>query len=93
MRETFALALAALGIGLLPVLSVTIAAIIADMAGCTLHEGNVNPCVIGGIDLGGILYTMGILGWLMLVSLPIAALGALGLAVLAVIALVRRLRR
>lgn len=78
-----------LGVGLLPVLSVLLATLVADAAGCPLDEGSVHTCVILGVDRGGTLSAMFLLGWLMLVSLPVGAVGALGLVVIGSIALIR----
>ena len=57
-----------------PIISVTIAGVVANSHGCRLDEGSVHPCVIGGHDYGETLYTLGVLGWLMLVTLPAGAL-------------------
>ncbi len=43
---------------------------IANAHGCKVDEGSVHPCVINGKDYGQLLYTLGVLGWLMLVTLP-----------------------
>lgn len=56
-----------------PIVSVALAGWIAHRHGCTLHEGFANPCLIGGVDFGETLYTMGVLGWLALVTLPLGA--------------------
>ncbi|WP_052055388.1 hypothetical protein [Myxosarcina sp. GI1] len=64
-----------LTLGLAPVLSVLIASIIANANDCILHEGNVNPCKIGSVDLGGLLYSMAVSGWFMLVSIPFGLIG------------------
>jgi hypothetical protein len=61
-------------LGLFPVFSIGIAGLIANGAGCTLNEGNVHPCYVGGIDMGDTLYTMFVLGWLMLVTIPLGAM-------------------
>jgi hypothetical protein len=45
----------------------------ANRHGCTLHEGFTNPCIVGGQDIGGTLYTFGMMGWFMIATLPIAA--------------------
>jgi hypothetical protein len=66
----------------LPVLSVTLAGVLASANGCRLDEGGAHPCVIAGTDYGDTLYTLGVLGWLMLVSLP---LGVVALLVWAVV--------
>jgi hypothetical protein len=80
-------------LGLLPVFSVLIAGLTANAAGCNLDEGSVYPCVIFGADIGSLLYTMGVFGWLGLITLPIAALGALGLIITGTLAAILRLRR
>ena len=33
----------------------------------------VHPCIIAGHDYGQLLYTLGVLGWLMLLTLPAGA--------------------
>ena len=63
---------------LLPAIGAFAAIGIANLNGCTLHEGFANPCVVLGRDIGKTLYTMGVLAWFMLATLPIAA--ALGAA-------------
>jgi hypothetical protein len=54
-----------------PIVSVVIAGVVASWNGCTLHEGFVNPCVVGGRDIGETLYSMGVLGWFMIATIPI----------------------
>ena len=45
--------------------------------------GSVHPCIINGKDYGHMLYTLGVLGWLMLVTLPGGLIvGAIWLGVL-----------
>jgi hypothetical protein len=61
-----------------PMIPVAVAGTIAEINGCTLHEGFANPCVVNGRDLGETLYAMGMMGWLAIATLP------LGLAALAV---------
>jgi hypothetical protein len=36
----------------LPVFTTVISAVIANSYGCTVNEGNLNPCIIGGTDYG-----------------------------------------
>ena len=55
---------------LLPLASVLTAASIAQANGCALDEGSVHPCMVGGSDWGETLYGMGVMGWLMPVSIP-----------------------
>jgi hypothetical protein len=61
-------------VALAPVGSVVACGLIANAHGCRVDEGSVHPCVINGKDYGQLLYTLGVLGWLMLVSLPAGAL-------------------
>ncbi len=55
---------------LAPVGSVMTCAVIANAHGCKVDEGSVHPCIINGQDYGQLLYTLGVLGWLMLVTIP-----------------------
>jgi len=57
-----------------PVGSVVACGLIANTLGCRVDEGSVHPCVIGGKDYGQLLYTLGVMGWLMLVTLPAGVL-------------------
>jgi hypothetical protein len=61
-------------IALAPIFSVVACSWIANAYGCKVDEGSIHPCIINGQDYGHMLYTMGVLGWLMLVSLPAGAL-------------------
>jgi hypothetical protein len=61
-------------VALAPVGSVVACGLIANAHGCRVDEGSAHPCVINGKDYGQLLYTLGVLGWLMLVSLPAGAL-------------------
>ena len=54
-----------------PILSLAIAGTIAQWNGCTLHEGFVNPCVVGGTEVGQTLYTMSVLGFMAIATIPI----------------------
>ena len=53
-----------------PIGSVMLCSVIANANGCKVDEGSVHPCIINGQDYGHLLYTLGVLGWLMLVTLP-----------------------
>ncbi|KQT59679.1 hypothetical protein ASG52_20035 [Methylobacterium sp. Leaf456] len=43
---------------------------LAFLTGCHVDEGSRHPCVICGLDLGGLLYTLTMMGWLMIPMLP-----------------------
>ncbi len=55
---------------LAPVGSVVACGLIANAHGCKVDEGSVHPCIVNGHDYGQLLYTLGVLGWLMLVTIP-----------------------
>ncbi len=59
----------------LPVISVAVASFIAEANGCSLHEGFVQPCLVGGEDWGQTLYAMGMMGWFMLATIPLGGIG------------------
>ena len=81
-------------VALAPVISVAVAGWIAGANGCVLHEGNINPCMVNGQDVGGTLYNLFVLGWFMLATLPLGAIAlAALLAILIVHLLWRRYRR
>jgi membrane-associated phospholipid phosphatase len=53
-----------------PILSVCVVAVIAGVCGCKVDEGGPHPCIIFGMDIGPLLCQMGVLGWLMFVTVP-----------------------
>src|ERR671933_457652 len=57
-------------VALAPVASVIACGWIANAHGCRVDEGSVHPCMVDGKDYGQLLYTLGVMGWLMLVTLP-----------------------
>jgi ABC-type sugar transport system permease subunit len=57
-----------------PIGSVVACSVIANRYGCHVDEGSIHPCVVGGKDYGPLLYQLGVLGWLMLVTLPVGAI-------------------
>jgi hypothetical protein len=61
-------------VALAPVGSVVACGLIANAHGCRVDEGSGHPCMINGKDYGQLLYTLGVMGWLMLVTLPAGAL-------------------
>lgn len=63
---------------LAPIASVVACGLIANAYGCRVDEGSAHPCVINGTDYGETFYAMGVLGWLMLLTLPAGALASGG---------------
>lgn len=76
----------------LPVIPVVIAGAIASFFGAQLDEGNVHPCIVLGRDIGGILYAMGMMGWLGLVTFPSGFLALVLLTVGVVVDAIRATR-
>ena len=74
-------------VALAPVGSVVACGVIANAHGCRVDEGSVHPCVVNGRDYGPLLYQLGVMGWLMLVTLPA---GAVAFAVWLIVLLLHR---
>ena len=71
-------------------IAVTYAAgLIALLIGCDLNEASVHPCPLLGVNIGPLLYALGLAVWF--VALTIAA-GLVAFLVLAIVWIVRRLR-
>ena len=62
----------------LPLVLTLIGGSLASANGCQLDEGSIHPCIIAGVDRGELVYTLGMMGWLMLASLPLGVV-ALGI--------------
>lgn len=58
-----------------PLLSLLIADGIATWKGCTLHEGFVNPCIVNGRDVGATLYSMAMMAWFLIATIPLGLVG------------------
>ncbi|WDR07365.1 hypothetical protein PSQ90_08085 [Devosia rhodophyticola] len=70
----YALALAFILIfALWPIASVLLTYVVADANGCVVNEASANGCLVAGTDWGGTLYTMGVMGWFGLITLPLGA--------------------
>ena len=90
MSRLLILSLTMIVLGLLPVAGVLVSTGIAGLAGCTLNEGGVHPCVILGLDLGPMLATLFVGGWFFFLTAPVALGGMLLGIGLALAALIRR---
>jgi ABC-type cobalamin transport system permease subunit len=62
---------------LLPVVSLLIAATVANMNDCALDEASAHACVLLGVDWGGLLAFMAMAGWLVFFTVPLGGLAAL----------------
>lgn len=61
----------------MPLLGVLVSSELASALGCPLNEGGTHPCLLLGMDIGDLLYTLFVLGWLMLVTAPFMLMTAL----------------
>ncbi|MBP0492004.1 hypothetical protein [Roseomonas indoligenes] len=75
-----------------PLLSVLFTAAVADALGCRVHEGFPTPCPSRFGDLGELLYTTGVMGWLMLVTGPFMLATGVIWPVLLIVRICRRFR-
>lgn len=63
-RALFWAAGIAFAVGIAPLVSTFAAGGIAKLAGCALNEAGGNSCRVLGMELGGVLSFMAVLGWL-----------------------------
>jgi hypothetical protein len=59
-------------ITLMPVILTVVAFLSAGALGCQLDEGSIHPCNFLGMNIGGTLYTLGMMFWFFFVTLPLA---------------------
>lgn len=76
----------------LPIIGVALTALLADIFHCQVDEGSVHPCPALGMDIGGLLYGMGVMGWMALVTFPAMIAALVGWLVLAGLAVRKKLR-
>lgn len=76
------------GVALAPAVPVTISGMVAEDNDCRLDEGSIHPCIVGGKDVGAGLYTMAMMGWLLIATVP---LGFMAFVVWGVVLLLHRL--
>jgi hypothetical protein len=80
-RIMFILLIVILSYTIGPILIGLIGAIIATIGSCQVDEGSVHPCILLGMNLGGLLYRVGLMPWLALITIPTGeiALGVWGI--------------
>ena len=76
MRRLRWLFVAVMLLCLAPLFSVFACMGIASITGCQVDEGSAHACLVMGYDIGGLLYTMGVMGWFMLMTLPVLVIAA-----------------
>jgi hypothetical protein len=77
----------------LPIISVALTALLANIFHCHVDEGSVHPCPALGMDIGGLLYGMGVMGWFALMTFPAMIAALVGWIVLAAVAVRKALGR
>ena len=55
---------------LLPLVPLIVAGLIATANNCMLDEGDAHPCIVFGTDVGDTLYTMQVMGFIAIVTVP-----------------------
>ena len=61
-------------LGIAPLLMTFMAGSTAHAFGCRVDEASDHACMILGLDLGSLLSSLAILGWLAIVTIPISAI-------------------
>ena len=89
IRRPLACAAVAALFAVFPLLVALTAGLIARLNGCTLNEGNPHPCVICGKDIGETLYSIGVMAWLSVITLPFGCGVAFVYAVVCVVELLK----
>jgi len=77
-----------------PFFAVAYAGSVAEKYGCELNEGSIHPCMVKGVDRGADLYSLGMLGWLGIATLPLGlAAAVLYILIVLIVYLVIRFRK
>ena len=58
-------------LSMVPLLCLVFSATLASLLGCTVNEADIHPCHVLGVSIGPVLYALSVMGWLMIVSLPL----------------------
>ena len=64
---------------------------LSQLGDCKVNEGGVNPCYIYGIDMGGLLYGVGVAMWYVFYKLPLCLFSSI--AYILILLVRRRLNR
>lgn len=77
-----------------PIVGLIVVGEIADANDCEVNESGPQPCIVNGKDIGPELYTWGVMGWMMFLTIPFGLGGiAIYLLILLVIWLIRWMSR
>jgi hypothetical protein len=75
-----------------PAICVIISSVLASIFHCQVDEGDVHPCHAFGGDIGNLLYFLFVMGWMMLLTIPVMLAAVLGWIVLGIVAVGRAWR-
>lgn len=67
--------------GLCPIIPVFTSGAIGKWLGCNINEAGTDPCFRWGINFSKMLYPMFVMGWLTLMTMPLAMLLGIGFTV------------
>ncbi len=79
MLRVFMVALGIMAAAAFPILCVSLAAALASAFSCTANEADVHSCLAYGIDIGPLLYILGMMGWLAIGTVPLGYVALVGL--------------
>lgn len=68
-------------LGAFPFFLVGIAGAVGKWLGCNINEGGTDPCIRFGVEFGKVLNGMMVMGWLVLLTGPLAMLLTIGFSV------------
>jgi hypothetical protein len=76
-------------VGFAPFVCLLIGLALASATGCQMSEGGMEHCVLWGHDFGRLIYTLTMMGWVMLLTSPLMLISVIGWIVIGVTALRR----
>jgi len=75
-------------IAIVPIGSFVLSIILSSAGNCQVNESSVNVCMLFGVDVGGLIYNLMMMGWYALITLP---LGFFGLCIALILKFVKKL--
>jgi hypothetical protein len=88
-KSAIGIILLSIFIAVLPIISVLLASLGANVFECNINEGGTSPCPTVFGDMGEVLTFMGIFGWFVFYTVPAGLCGVLVGIILLVISLFR----
>jgi len=82
-KNRLVLAVVSLVITLFPIICIYLASFLSTVSGCKTDESGTYPCIVGGFDIGGLLYVLGTSGWLAIITFPVGGIATIVLLIMA----------